>query len=291
MTPWGPQGSGAGRRKIQISRQTAIIAGRVGRPDRPDRQVPPDQQRPAHLLLRPDPVDHPPRDQPRGRGPGLRRHDGQAGRPAQPQPDPPRRSRWAPCWSPPSCRCPASVPTDGPSRCRSTRGNLRSPRNHVVLVSLVGPLTNFVLAALMGVCFVAVGGRSILVQGYFVAEPSLVQQIFIYAGLANIVLGAVQPDPVPAPRRCGHPGAAPAGPVPPRLLEPPAVPDVPAAHPHPALPQRLVVVDQPRVQLVVAPPGIVTGSRPGPSPHPLCPARVPVRGRGSVWGTVGRGVR
>ena len=36
--------------------------------------------------------------------------------------------------------------------------NLRSPRNHMVLVSLVGPLTNFLLAALMGVCFVAVGG-------------------------------------------------------------------------------------------------------------------------------------
>ena len=32
---------------------------------------------------------------------------------------------------------------------------LRSPRNHTVVVSLVGPLTNFVLAAILGVLFVA----------------------------------------------------------------------------------------------------------------------------------------
>jgi len=73
-------------------------------------------------------------------------------------------------------------------------GNLRSPRNHVVLVALVGPLTNFVLAGLMGVCFVAVGGRTSLLTG---ATPDLLQQIFFYAGLANIVLGVFNLIPCP----------------------------------------------------------------------------------------------
>ena len=75
--------------------------------------------------------------------------------------------------------------------------NLRSPRNHVVLVSLVGPLTNFVLAALMGVCFVAVGGRSVLDHGYLISQPSLVQQIFYLAGFANIILGVFNLIPCP----------------------------------------------------------------------------------------------
>ena len=73
-------------------------------------------------------------------------------------------------------------------------GNLRSPRNHMVFVSLVGPLTNFVLAALMGICFVGVGGRTSLLSG---AAPSLVQQIFFYAGIANIVLGVFNLIPCP----------------------------------------------------------------------------------------------
>jgi len=67
-------------------------------------------------------------------------------------------------------------------------GNLRSPRNHVVLVSLVGPLTNFLLAGIMGVCFVAVGGRT---------SFGLVQQIFYLAGFANIVLGVFNLIPCP----------------------------------------------------------------------------------------------
>jgi Zn-dependent protease len=73
-------------------------------------------------------------------------------------------------------------------------GNLRSPRNHMVFVSLVGPLTNFVLAALMGICFVGVGGRTSLLTG---AALSLVQQIFFYAGIANIVLGVFNLIPCP----------------------------------------------------------------------------------------------
>lgn len=66
--------------------------------------------------------------------------------------------------------------------------NLRSPRNHVVLVSLVGPLTNFVLAALMGVGFVLSGGRTTF---------GLEQQIFYYAGFANIILGVFNLIPCP----------------------------------------------------------------------------------------------
>ena len=72
--------------------------------------------------------------------------------------------------------------------------NLRSPRNHTVLVSLAGPLTNYVLAALMGVGFVAAGGRTSLLTG---AAPSLLQQVFFYAGLANLVLAAFNLIPCP----------------------------------------------------------------------------------------------
>ncbi len=72
--------------------------------------------------------------------------------------------------------------------------NLRSPRNHTVLVSLVGPLTNYVLAALMGVGFVAVGGRDFLLG---MAPLSLLQEIFFYAGIANIVLGTFNLIPCP----------------------------------------------------------------------------------------------
>ena len=72
--------------------------------------------------------------------------------------------------------------------------NLRSPRNHIVLVALVGPTTNFILAALMGVCFVAAGGRNALLTG---VGFSLLQQIFYLAGLANIVLGVFNFIPCP----------------------------------------------------------------------------------------------
>jgi Zn-dependent protease len=71
---------------------------------------------------------------------------------------------------------------------------LRSPRNHTVIVSLVGPITNFVLAALMGVFFVWVtplAGR----EGY--ADLSLVSRIFFLAGIANIVLGVFNCIPCP----------------------------------------------------------------------------------------------
>ena len=75
---------------------------------------------------------------------------------------------------------------------------LRSPRNHIVVVSLVGPITNFALAALMGVLFVATASpfsRAAVVAGY--APPTLVGKIFFLAGIANIVLGVFNCIPCP----------------------------------------------------------------------------------------------
>ncbi|MHB1517011.1 MAG: site-2 protease family protein [Acidimicrobiales bacterium] len=75
---------------------------------------------------------------------------------------------------------------------------LRSPRNHTVLVSLVGPLTNFALAALLGVVFVATastGSRQALSLGFY--PPDLFGQILFIAGLANIVLGLFNLIPCP----------------------------------------------------------------------------------------------
>ena len=71
---------------------------------------------------------------------------------------------------------------------------LRSPRNHTVVVSLVGPLTNFILAALMGVGYVLVTPLATR-QGY--NYPGLVSQVFFLAGIANIVLGVFNLIPCP----------------------------------------------------------------------------------------------
>ncbi len=75
---------------------------------------------------------------------------------------------------------------------------LRSPRNSSVVVSLVGPLTNFALAALLGVVFVATASPSTkeaLALGYY--PPNLLGQILFIAGLANIVLGVFNLIPCP----------------------------------------------------------------------------------------------
>ena len=60
-------------------------------------------------------------------------------------------TRWARCSSRPCCPSPGVGAYGWAKPVPVITGNLRSPRNHTVLVSLVGPLTNFVLAALMGV--------------------------------------------------------------------------------------------------------------------------------------------
>jgi Zn-dependent protease len=75
---------------------------------------------------------------------------------------------------------------------------LRSPRNHTVVVSLVGPLTNFALAALLGWIFVATASpesRTLVNLGYF--PPTLLGQILFIAGIANIVLGIFNCIPCP----------------------------------------------------------------------------------------------
>jgi Zn-dependent protease len=75
---------------------------------------------------------------------------------------------------------------------------LRSPRNHIVVVSLVGPITNFILAALMGVLFVATASplsRALVAAGY--APPTLLGKILFLAGIANIVLGVFNCIPCP----------------------------------------------------------------------------------------------
>jgi len=76
---------------------------------------------------------------------------------------------------------------------------LRSPRNHTVLVSLVGPLTNFVLAGLLGLAYILVTPqvvRQIVSEGGFY-PPGLASQIFFIAGIANIVLGVFNLIPCP----------------------------------------------------------------------------------------------
>jgi Zn-dependent protease len=76
---------------------------------------------------------------------------------------------------------------------------LRSPRNHTVVVSLIGPVTNFVLAGLMGLAYMVVTPqaiRQIVSSGGFY-PPSLISQIFFIAGIANIVLGVFNLIPCP----------------------------------------------------------------------------------------------
>jgi Zn-dependent protease len=70
---------------------------------------------------------------------------------------------------------------------------LRSPRNHVVLVSLVGPLTNFALAALLGVVFHLTLPASSLVTG----NIPLYSKFLFFGGIANIVLGVFNLIPCP----------------------------------------------------------------------------------------------
>jgi len=75
--------------------------------------------------------------------------------------------------------------------------NLRSPRNHIVFVSLVGPFINFVLAAVLGVVFVATGGRTALHEVYLLTQLSLFDQILVLGGFANIMLGVFNLIPCP----------------------------------------------------------------------------------------------
>ncbi len=81
---------------------------------------------------------------------------------------------------------------------------LRSPRNHTVIVSLIGPFTNFALAALLGLVFalttpVAIREElhQIYAAGFSAFPPSLLGQILFIGGFANIVLGVFNLIPCP----------------------------------------------------------------------------------------------
>ncbi|MDA8341920.1 MAG: site-2 protease family protein [Actinomycetota bacterium] len=71
---------------------------------------------------------------------------------------------------------------------------LRSPRNHTVVVSLAGPLTNLVLAGLAGLAYVAVVPAATRL-GY--APLPLVGEVLLLAGLANLVLAVFNLVPCP----------------------------------------------------------------------------------------------
>ena len=81
---------------------------------------------------------------------------------------------------------------------------LRSPRNHTVIVALIGPVTNFALAAVLGLVLVWTTPHIILVQlsfywshGAAAYPPALLGQILFIAGIANIVLGVFNCIPCP----------------------------------------------------------------------------------------------
>ncbi|HEY1990285.1 MAG TPA: site-2 protease family protein [Acidimicrobiales bacterium] len=76
---------------------------------------------------------------------------------------------------------------------------LRSPRNHTVLVSLVGPLTNIILASLFGLAFVLTTPLDVrqIVYHVQVYPPTLLGQILFIGGIANIVLAVFNLIPCP----------------------------------------------------------------------------------------------
>ena len=83
---------------------------------------------------------------------------------------------------------------------------LRSPRNHTVVVSLVGPITNFVIAAILGVVLVWTTPRIELQYihaywsgtGFGLQYPTaFLGEVMFIAGIANIVLGVFNCIPCP----------------------------------------------------------------------------------------------
>jgi Zn-dependent protease len=84
---------------------------------------------------------------------------------------------------------------------------LRSPRNQTVLVSLIGPVTNFALAAAFGVAFALTTPLAVreTVHQFGLGQypdgsydiPTLLGQVLFIAGFANIVLGVFNLIPCP----------------------------------------------------------------------------------------------
>ena len=193
MTAWGPSGSGAGRRKFQVSTQTLVIVGvalvLIALIIRSHRIS--SAQLIYFCVLIPSIILH---EISHG-AVALVFGDTTAKRAGRLNLNPLRHVDPVGTLLVPAVLTLSGVGAYGWAKPVPVNpGNLRSPRNHIILVSLVGPLTNVVLAALMGVCFVAVGGRTSLLTG---AAPSLLQQIFFYAGVANIVLAVFNLIPCP----------------------------------------------------------------------------------------------
>ncbi len=74
---------------------------------------------------------------------------------------------------------------------------LRSPRNQGVLVSLAGPATNAVLAALFGLVFVQVFRSGLPVDSFSVSQWSTPAQVVFFASLVNVGLCAFNLVPIP----------------------------------------------------------------------------------------------
>jgi Zn-dependent protease len=75
-------------------------------------------------------------------------------------------------------------------------GRLRSPRNQGVLVSLVGPFVNVVLAAVFALLFIHVA-RPDLLPNSSLGQWSTSAQILFYAGFVNVSLFVFNMIPVP----------------------------------------------------------------------------------------------
>lgn len=79
-------------------------------------------------------------------------------------------------------------------------GRLRSPRNHGVLVSLAGPLTNVVLAAIMAALFLGLHEQHTFALGIIRGSGGagfVVSEIFFYGGLVNVGLAIFNMIPIP----------------------------------------------------------------------------------------------
>lgn len=76
---------------------------------------------------------------------------------------------------------------------------LRHPRDQAVLVSLAGPATNIILAAIGGIAFHFLVGPHVLIGGqlYTQRSPDLVTQIAYYFGIVNVVLAVFNLIPIP----------------------------------------------------------------------------------------------
>ncbi len=70
--------------------------------------------------------------------------------------------------------------------------NLRDRRNGEVLVSLAGPASNLVMAAIMAVIF-----RILLETGFFITAPDLVFEVIFYFVAYNVVLAVFNMLPIP----------------------------------------------------------------------------------------------